>query len=555
MTASNASALDLPRRASAGGTGDRGSLLLRIALLLGALLAILGLTLFAAVDYWISREIESVERDRIERHVVELRERLNADVRQLKGLASLAAGDSDLVHSTQYHVRLSGEAKAAEQDIERIATTLDFASAALFSLDGQVIARSAPPATVKSDIGLGRTTDNSSDTSSSVVWDGRKLWILGFAPVQSEGLMLAWLRVERPASVNLLLGDTPGLHLVPSSAAPGPTTIAVVGLDGRLTHLESVSDDRSGAIIARAKRTLGAIFLLGGLVAAAAMLLLLRREMRPLRELTKAVEAVGRGDFHQRVRSHGAGEVAALTDAFNSMAEDLGRLRGMEQSLREQEKITAVGRLATRLAHDINNPITVIKSAALLLRGRLENDVQTSNDLDLIVRHADRCANILQGLLRFGRPLRGKPEWLALGALCTDVIAQARVRWPSGQWILVPGESDCTVRADRGQLEDMLENLLNNAYETAPNDPIELRWGEAEDGSFLEVRDHGVGFSQEARDHLFELFFTTKAHGTGIGLANVYATARAHGAEVVVRNEDGAVVRIAFPAAKRAPVY
>lgn len=551
MTATNTSALDLPRRAPAGGTDDRGSLLLRIAVFIGALLALLGLTLFAAVDYWISREIESVERDRIARHVAELRERLNADVRQVRGLASLAAGDSDLVHSTQYHVRLSGEAKAAEQDVKRIATTLDFASVALFSLNGRLIVRSAPPATVTGDSGLGGATGNAGDTSSSVVWDRRKLWIVGFAPVQSEGLMLAWLRVERLASVNLLLGDAPDLRLVPSSGGLSRTTIAVVGLDGGPTHLEMVSDDRSGAIIARAKRTLGAIFLFGGLVAAAVMLLLLRREMRPLRDLTKAVEAVGRGDFRQRVRSHGVGEIAALTNAFNGMTEDLVRLRGMEQSLREQEKITAVGRLATRLAHDINNPITVIKSAAMLLRGRLDSDMRTSNDLDLIVRHADRCANILRGLLRFGRPMRGKSEWVALGALCTDVITQVRVRRPSGQWILMPGEGDRTVRADRGELENMLENLLNNAYEAAPDSPIELRWGEAEDGIFLEVRDHGAGFSQEALDHLFELFFTTKVHGTGIGLANMYATARAHGAEVLVRNDGGAVVRIVFPAANR----
>ncbi|MCU0949896.1 MAG: HAMP domain-containing histidine kinase, partial [Burkholderiaceae bacterium] len=159
-----------------------------------------------------------------------------------------------------------------------------------------------------------------------------------------------------------------------------------------------------------------------------------------------------------------------------------------------------------------------------------------------------RCATILENLLLFGRPLRLRTQETALDAFCAGVVDRARLRLPRGDWQLRAEQTGLRVRIDAQQMEQMLENLLNNAYEAAAEAPIELRCGRADDRPFIEVRDRGSGFSADAQGHLFELFYTTKQRGTGIGLANASAIARAHGADLTVRNEGGAVVRIELPA-------
>lgn len=540
----------LDARGSRGLRHKRPSLLVRIAALLAALLLCLGAVLYLAVDALVTREVEVVQRERSERQAQELARLLETELRQLRGQLALAASDSDLVHSTHYHVRLRGEAKAAQQDVERIAEALDFSSAALFTLDGAAIARHTTGSrSVAAPLAEPATT---SSEDASARWIDGRLWLTARTMVRNEGLDLGVLHAVRAASI-AAAGNDSALRLVAyAQDRPVPDgrqrITSVTDASGAPLELAVVLDDSAAAIVQRAKLRLLAVFVVGVAVAIGIMLLLLRRELRPLAALTRAAQSIGQGDFSAQVRIHGSGEVASLAVAFNDMAHDLGRLRGLERELREQEKITAIGRLATRLAHDINNPLTVIRNAALLLLKRPDIDSATRGDLDLIVHHSRRCATILENLLLFGRPLRLRTQEIGLADFCGGVLARARIRLPQGRWTMTASTDETRVRIDPQQMEQMLENLLNNAYEAAGTEPIELRWGLHEDRPYIEVRDHGSGFSEDAQGHLFELFYTTKKQGTGIGLANASAIARAHGADLIVRNESGAVVRIELPA-------
>lgn len=531
----------------------RRSLLVRIAALLAALLLGLGAVLYLAVDALVAREMEAVQRERSERQAQELARLLETEMRQLRGQLALAASDSDLVHSTHYHVRLRGEAKAAQQDVERIAETLDFSSTALFTLDGAAIARH-PSAGRVDAARLAQLPEGAAGAASAHWIDGR-LWLAARTTVRNEGLDLAVMHAVRAAST-AHAGEGSALRLVayapdsPSALAPrGRQRItSVADATGEPLELAIVLDDSAATIVQRAKLRLLAVFVVGVAVAIGVMLWLLQRELRPLAALTRAAQSIGQGDFSAQVLTQGSGEVTSLAVAFNDMAHDLGRLRGLERELREQEKITAIGRLATRLAHDINNPLTVIRNAALLLLKRPDIDPATRSDLDLIVHHSRRCATILENLLLFGRPLRLRTQEVGLADFCGGVLARARIRLPQGRWMLTAPADGLRVRIDPQQMEQMLENLLNNAYEAAGAEPIELRCGLHEDRPYIEVRDRGNGFSEDARGHLFELFYTTKKQGTGVGLANASAIARAHGADLIVRNESGAVVCIELPA-------
>lgn len=532
----------------------QSSLLVRIAVTLVALLLSLGAVLFIAVDRLITHEFGGMRLERSLRQAEQLRRFLDADLRQIRGQAVLAATDSDLVHSTQYHVRLRGEAKAAQQDVERIAQSLDFPRAVLSAENGDVIAEYSNPLQQGPPLARQGSTVGTGAPSTRAVWHDERLWVVAESIVQSEGMQLARLQVARPAAAPLsarggdeIVRAVAETALIDAGDLSVQTIAKVVDSTGNALRLELVSDDRSITIVNRAKQTLLGVFVGGCALAAAVMVLFLRREMRALADLTRAVAAVGRGDFRPRVTAQGAGEIVDLARAFNSMAEDLGRLRGMERELREQEKITALGRLATRLAHDINNPLTVIKNAALMMQRRGDMDEQASADLGLIVHHSGRCATILENLLLFGRPLRLRPQDLELAEFCRGVIERARLRQPGGHWVADLPAQLLIIRADAHQLEQMLESLLNNAYEAAGDAPIQLGCGLRDGRPFLQVRDQGSGFSPEARGHLFELFYTTKKHGTGIGLANASAIARAHGGDLVIENDGGAVVRVEFP--------
>lgn len=538
-------------------TPRRPSLLLRIAVTLVLLLLCLGATLFAAADRLFTREFAAVQQDRMIRQAADLKRLLDSDLRQVLGQAMLAATDSDLVHSTQYHLRLRGEAKAAQQDVARIADTLGLSLVTLLADGGAVVAEHVGVLPAGPSVPATPVQALDASARAVAVWHERTLWLLAEAAVQNEGVRLARLRVARPAAATVsagagelrvrLVGPAPAGVLTDTATVQRITE--VVDSAGQPLHLELVMQDPSIAIVQQAKQTLMWVFATGCALAAAVMVWFLRRQILPLAELTHATAAVGRGDFHRRVSPRGAGEIAELAAAFNGMAADLGRLRGLERELKEQEKITAIGRLATRLAHDINNPLTVIKNAAMLMQRRSDIDRQMQDDLALIIHHSGRCATILENLVLFGRPLRLRSREIELVSFCHGVLERARLRHPDGQWRCELCEPGVTVMADPHQLEQVLENLLNNGYESAASEPVEMGCGLRNGRPYIQVRDRGAGFSPAAQGHLFELFYTTKKQGTGIGLANASAIARAHGGELIVENDCGAVVRIELPAA------
>nr|MCU0949603.1 hypothetical protein [Burkholderiaceae bacterium] len=180
------------------------SLLVRIALLLAGLLLGLGAVLYLAVERLVTREFDTVQNERAARQADDLARLLDAELRQVRGQAALAATDSDLVHSTHYHVRLRGEAKAAQQDVDRIAETLDFRRVSLARQDGAPIAqheaREAAPV-------LPESTAAPASARAYALWVDGMLWLVGEAPVRNEGIDLARLTVLRPASMPAARGD------------------------------------------------------------------------------------------------------------------------------------------------------------------------------------------------------------------------------------------------------------------------------------------------------------------------------------------------------------
>jgi PAS domain S-box-containing protein len=237
---------------------------------------------------------------------------------------------------------------------------------------------------------------------------------------------------------------------------------------------------------------------------------------------------------------------------------DISERKQLEGQLSHAMKMEAVGRLAGGIAHDFNNILTAIKTYSQLLRDGLPPDDPRAIDAREIQKSADRATALTRQLLAFSRKQLLQPRVLDLN----DTVAEmermlVRLIGEDVELVIHLAPESCWVRADPGQVEQVLMNLAVNARDAMPDGGVLLietdnvmRTGHELDdglglppGSYvtLSVRDTGIGMSAETLGHVFEPFFTTKGlgQGTGLGLATVYGIVKQSDGDVVVRSTPG----------------
>ena len=233
-------------------------------------------------------------------------------------------------------------------------------------------------------------------------------------------------------------------------------------------------------------------------------------------------------------------------------------LRETEERLRQAHKMEAVGRLAGGVAHDFNNVLTAIFGYSDLLRDQLPEGDPRRPDLDEIRRSAERAASLTRQLLAFSRKQVMQPRVLDLNEVVANV--EKLLRKLVGDDVLLEvrrGAGIWRVKADPGQVEQVLMNLAANARDAMPeggrvviatgnvamtdDDVVALPGLRPGDYVELSVTDTGVGMPEGIRGNIFEPFFTTKdqGKGTGLGLATVYGIVKQTGGGVYVKSEEG----------------
>jgi PAS domain S-box-containing protein len=236
---------------------------------------------------------------------------------------------------------------------------------------------------------------------------------------------------------------------------------------------------------------------------------------------------------------------------------ELTELRRMQEQLQAAQRMDAVGRLAGGVAHEINNALqAVIGFAAFALR-EVPSGHPARADLTEVDRAARRAAAITQQLLAFGRRQVLRPEAVDLNALVQDFDPVVRrALGPEHQLVVVAAPEPVRVVADRGQLEQVLLNLVLNARDAMPSagtvtvrmsrtalPPTDARTGAGWAGACgaIEVSDTGHGMDAATRARVFEPFFTTKeaGRGTGLGLSVVHGIVAQSGGAVRVVSEPG----------------
>jgi PAS domain S-box-containing protein len=220
---------------------------------------------------------------------------------------------------------------------------------------------------------------------------------------------------------------------------------------------------------------------------------------------------------------------------------DMTERKRLENALRQAQKMEAIGRLAGGVAHDFNNLLTVIKGFSELLARDIHKPATALRDIEEIQNAADRAAGLTKQLLAFSRQQMLSLEVLSLEEVVINMGAMLqRLLGEDVELKIIPQPNTGKVRADRGQLEQVIMNLAINARDAMPDGGIltlELSETDLEEdyaagivtikpGRYvmLVVRDCGQGMDDETQAHIFEPFFTTKSsgRGTGLGLATVY---------------------------------
>jgi signal transduction histidine kinase/ActR/RegA family two-component response regulator len=283
---------------------------------------------------------------------------------------------------------------------------------------------------------------------------------------------------------------------------------------------------------------------------------------RPLAVLLEGVHALQEGDFAYPIEARGGDELAEVTRAFDGMRGTLQRNEAqreqLEEQLRQAQKMEALGRLAGGVAHDFNNLLTVIKGHGELLVDRMKPTDVFYGSTRQIMKTADRAASLTRQLLAFSRMQVLQPKILDLSALVADMSKMLRrlVR-EDIEFSFRLGDSLGRVKADPGQLEQVLLNLTVNASDAMPHGgklTIETQRMKVDEkhaharpplrpGKYVQlvVTDTGHGMDAVTMSRIFEPFFTTKEQGkgTGLGLATVYGVVRQSGGFIWVESSPG----------------
>ncbi len=253
------------------------------------------------------------------------------------------------------------------------------------------------------------------------------------------------------------------------------------------------------------------------------------------------------GQYSEMLERTVALRTADLAERTNSLERIAAELRQSEAQQRQSQKMEAVGQLAGGVAHDFNNLLTIIMSYSDLVIHDLPNGDEHHHDMEQVISAAKSAAALTRQLLAFSRKQILKPSTVNLNELVTDMMDMlGRLIGTSIQLAPVLVGDIGNVRADRGQLEQVLMNLVVNARDAMPNGgQLQIETANVEIGpaSFvaLTVCDTGIGMDEKTKEKLFEPFFTTKpvGKGTGLGLATVYGIVQQSGGLVEVLSAPG----------------
>jgi signal transduction histidine kinase len=313
-----------------------------------------------------------------------------------------------------------------------------------------------------------------------------------------------------------------------------------------------------GELFGKLRRRSLALFLGVFLVGIALSTGLATRFTRPIRKLDAGIRRLTDGDLDVEVVATGKDEIGRLSRAFNEMAGKLRRNRDREREMVRRERLSALGRLAAGVAHDVRNPLHSIGLTLQHLDDaarpeRPEAREEFARALDIIRGEIKRLDGLVGNFLRFAKSERSLRQRVDPPVLFQELV---RLLEKEGERRNVKIDLDIAepapiVDADTESLRSTILNLVLNSFEAMPGGGmVKLTSAMVEGEWMVEVADSGEGIPGEELEHVFDFAYSTKEGGHGLGLAMVHHTVvEEHGGRVTLDSTPGkgTIVRLYFP--------
>jgi signal transduction histidine kinase len=308
-----------------------------------------------------------------------------------------------------------------------------------------------------------------------------------------------------------------------------------------LTQL--VEGRMSGEHVSTTRTTYAAVLVAGvGIVLLGGLSVMSTRKLRaailrPLSSLVDAATRIGAGDLTARVAVSCDGELGLVGRAFDQMAEQLSE---HQRRLITIERMAAIGQLAAGVAHEINNPIGVIRGYLRTMIPEAERD-ELRRELSILDEEAAACQRIADDLVAYAR----SPEIARVEVDMRELLRETAERFQAsgeskGSPIQVEAEEGAYLFVDPVRMRQVVQNLLRNAVQAAgKGSPVDVCGQISTSGYCIRVLDRGAGIPPDMLTRIFEPFQSGRANGTGLGLAVCTGILRAHGGEISARAREG----------------
>ena len=204
--------------------------------------------------------------------------------------------------------------------------------------------------------------------------------------------------------------------------------------------------------------------------------------------------------------------------------------RELERKLVQEEKMASIGKIVAGVAHEVRTPLAIIKTRVQMWKMKLEDNEGSSttenkimkDSIDLVITETDRLSNLVKRLILISKPINKKLEWINIRELILDSVKIVKIQMGNPAIIFTIFEEDFKpVEGDKNALQQVFVNILMNSAESMPEGGVISIRADVKKDAFLniEISDEGQGIPEEAFNRIFDLFFTTKSSGVGLGLS------------------------------------
>lgn len=222
--------------------------------------------------------------------------------------------------------------------------------------------------------------------------------------------------------------------------------------------------------------------------------------------------------------------------------DDITEIKKLHKELARNEKLAALGELSTGVAHEIRNPLGIIKAIEQTMKNELKDNPEALKELDIIDEEVERANRVVKALMEFGRPPKGEKTLYPVDSIIEDILTITnKYILQHGVKVTYNKSDDTHTVIDKELLKQAFVNIIFNAVQAMPDggtlsiSVVNLQ------GNFIKVvfEDTGIGIKKVNIDKIFNPFYTTKDEGTGLGLPIVHRIIEGHGGLINVSSEEG----------------